>query len=124
MKDDSEQFDMIEPLVEKPWGSFQMLLSGKGIQFKTISVNPKSALSLQSHKYRSEFWIITKGQATVIVDGETRILGIHSSIEIPMGSIHRLQNDSDEALEVVELGWGNYLGEDDIIRLEDRYGRV
>ena len=124
MKDDSEQFDMIEPLVERPWGSFHTLMSGKGFQVKKISVNPKSALSLQSHKFRSEFWVITKGQATVIVDGETRLLGIQSSIEIPKEAIHRLQNDTDETLEIIELQWGDYLGEDDIIRLEDRYGRV
>ena len=124
MKDTSKQFGMVEPLNERPWGSFQMLMSGKGIQVKKILINPKSALSLQSHKYRSEFWVITKGQATVIVDGETRTLGKQSSIEIPKESIHRLQNDTDVSLEIVELQWGDYLGEDDIIRLEDRYGRV
>ena len=124
MKDTSEQFGMVEPLIERPWGSFQMLMSGKGIQIKKISVNPKSALSLQSHKYRSEFWVITKGQATVILGGETRLLGEQSSVEIPKELVHRLQNDTDDALEIIELQWGEYLGEDDIVRLEDRYGRV
>jgi mannose-1-phosphate guanylyltransferase/mannose-6-phosphate isomerase len=97
---------------------------GKGYLTKTICVLPKQKLSLQSHKHRSEHWVVLEGKALVIKDGEEFYLNSGDSIDIPLQAKHSLQNPYDEELKIIEVQKGDYISEDDIIRYEDCYGRV
>ena len=109
--------------VFRPWGWYKSIEEGQSFQVKIISVKPGSKLSLQSHKYRSEHWISIKGEALVTCDANTIILKENESTFIPLGSKHRLENTTSESIEIVEIQVGVYLGEDDIERYEDDYGR-
>jgi len=109
--------------VYRPWGSYDSVDSGPNFQVKRISVNPRARLSLQRHQFRAEHWVVVQGQAKVHVDGEDHLLNANDSIYIPKGSVHCLANETDEPLHLVEVQSGSYLGEDDIERLEDAYGR-
>ncbi|MCI5107461.1 MAG: mannose-1-phosphate guanylyltransferase/mannose-6-phosphate isomerase [Pseudomonadales bacterium] len=111
-------------LVQRPWGSFENLGSGKGYQVKHIIVHPGAALSLQMHHHRAEHWTVIRGTARVQVGDQEYDLHGNESIFIPLGSKHRLANNTDEPVEIVEVQIGDYLGEDDIVRFEDRYGRT
>lgn len=111
-------------LVKRPWGSFESLATGPGFQVKHLMVNPGAALSLQSHARRAEHWTVVRGRGVVTCDDREFALGVNESTEIPLGSKHRLRNDGDEPLEVIEVQLGDYFGEDDIVRYEDRYDRV
>ncbi len=110
--------------VRKPWGSYSSLLKGDGFQVKRIIVQPDQKLSIQKHKYRSEHWIIIKGIATVLRGEDSFTLGVNESIYIEKEQIHSLQNLHTEVLEIIEVQVGSYLGEDDIERIEDIYGRI
>ena len=110
-------------IINKPWGYYKSLDLDEGFQIKKIYVNAESKLSLQSHKHRSEHWVILKGTATIIIDQNTYELNVNESIYIPLGSKHRLENNTKKELIVGELQIGDYLGEDDIIRYEDIYNR-
>ena len=92
-------------------------------QIKKIIVNPNSSLSLQMHHHRSEHWVVVKGTACVEIDSNKTILKKNQSINIPLGSKHRLSNPDKEELIIIEVQSGSYLGEDDIIRFKDIYGR-
>ena len=107
----------------RPWGSYLSLAEGEGWQVKRINVNPGEALSLQKHNHRTEHWIIVSGTALVEVEKEKNLLTKNQSTYIPLGSKHRLSNPGDKPLILIEVQSGNYLGEDDIIRYEDNYGR-
>ncbi|HED03205.1 MAG TPA: mannose-1-phosphate guanylyltransferase/mannose-6-phosphate isomerase [Candidatus Fraserbacteria bacterium] len=109
--------------VRKPWGSYQVLVAGAGYQVKRIIVNPGAALSLQKHRQRAEHWVVVRGKAQVTRDQEVFRLEENQATDIPLGAIHRLENPGDEPLELIEVQSGDYLGEDDIVRLEDRYQR-
>ena len=109
--------------IYRPWGNYLTIAEGESWQVKTINVNPFSALSLQKHKYRSEHWIIVSGVAEVTIGDENKILKDNESIYIPLGMKHRLTNPSDFPLVLIEVQSGTYLGEDDIIRFQDNYGR-
>lgn len=111
-------------LVHRPWGSYQSLAVGAGYQVKHIIVNSRAALSLQSHRQRAEHWTVIKGLATVECDDEKFSLAPNESTFIPLGSKHRLTNNGEELVELIEVQVGDYLGEDDIERFEDVYGRV
>ena len=108
----------------RPWGSFESLATGQGFQVKRIVVNPHSALSLQSHKRRAEHWVMLHGVGRVECDDAVIDLQPNESTFIPKGSKHRLSNLSDTAIELIEVQVGDYLGEDDIERYEDNYGRL
>ncbi len=108
----------------RPWGSFESLDKGENHQVKRIEVKPGGQLSLQYHFHRSEHWIVVKGTATVTVDTEVCELGPCQQIFIPQGAVHRLENFTDEPVEIVEVQYGDYLGEDDIVRVEDVYDRA
>ena len=110
--------------VYRPWGSYESIEIGSNYQVKRISVNPGSKLSLQKHKYRAEHWVVVDGVAKVHVDGFDYVLHTNDSIYIPIGAVHCLENDTDASLHLIEVQSGSYLGEDDIERLEDIYGRV
>jgi mannose-1-phosphate guanylyltransferase/mannose-1-phosphate guanylyltransferase/mannose-6-phosphate isomerase len=112
------------PLVYRPWGSFVSLHHGDCFQVKRLTVNPGARISLQKHRHRAEHWIVVSGTALVTRDQEQRLLNETESIDIPLGATHRLENPGDMPLIVIEVQTGSYLGEDDIIRLEDTYGRA
>ena len=113
----------IHKTVFRPWGSYISLAEGSYWQVKKITVNPKCSLSLQLHKYRTEHWIVVSGTAQVEIDGKVSSLSKNQSTYIPLESKHRLSNKGKEILVLIEVQSGSYLGEDDIIRFEDNYGR-
>jgi len=110
--------------VFRPWGSYDSIDSGPNYQVKRITVNPGARLSLQRHKHRAEHWVVVEGTAMVHVDGVDHQLFANDSIYIPLGAVHCLANETDSTLHLVEVQSGSYLGEDDIERLEDIYGRI
>lgn len=110
--------------VHRPWGSYDSVDVGDGFQVKRIKVKPGATLSLQSHKHRAEHWIIVRGTARVTRGDEVFDLRANQSTYIPIGERHRLQNPADDMLELIEVQSGDYLGEDDIVRYEDVYGRT
>jgi mannose-6-phosphate isomerase len=107
----------------RPWGSWHVIDVEPGFKVKRIHVNPGSRLSLQTHEHRSEHWVVIRGTATATVDDDTRHVNTGESIDVPLGARHRLANDGEEELVIVEVQLGGYTGEDDIVRLEDDYGR-
>lgn len=109
--------------VFRPWGWFDSLESGDGFQVKRIVVNPGSVLSLQLHRHRSEHWTVARGKAVVTLGDETLRLNENETVFIPAGRKHRVSNSGSAPLEIIEVQVGSYLGEDDIIRFEDNYGR-
>ena len=112
------------PKVARPWGSYETVASGPGFQVKHIVVDPGERLSLQSHVHRSEHWVVVRGSAEVTVDERVSILHENESTYIPAGTKHRLGNPGKVPLELVEIQCGSYLGEDDIVRFDDQYGRA
>jgi len=109
--------------VHRPWGSYQSLDTGERHQVKLIVVNAGGRLSLQKHHHRSEHWIVVRGVARVIIDDIEKTVRENESVYIPIGAIHRLENPGKIPLELIEVQTGSYLGEDDIIRIEDDYRR-
>jgi len=109
--------------VYRPWGSYDSVDSGPNYQVKRITVNPGARLSLQRHQHRAEHWVVVEGNAKVHVDGVEHLLHANDSIYIPVGAVHCLANETDAPLHLVEVQSGSYLGEDDIERLDDIYGR-
>ena len=110
--------------VYRPWGSYDGIESGQGFQVKRITVKPGASLSLQMHHRRAEHWVIVSGTARVTCDDRVFDLQANQSTFIPLGSKHRLENLGTEPLELIEVQSGDYLGEDDIVRFEDVYGRI
>ncbi len=110
--------------VHRPWGWFDSIDSGERFQVKRIVVNPGASLSLQMHHHRAEHWIVVKGTAEVTNGDKVLLLGENESTFIPLGHVHRLTNPGKVPLEIIEVQSGSYLGEDDIVRFEDTYGRV
>ena len=108
----------------KPWGSYKTFEKDKGFLVKRITIAPGELLSLQSHKHRSEHWLVASGVATVECDGEKSYLNQFESISIPQGAKHRLCNERKEILQVVEVQFGEHLSEIDITRYEDKYQRA
>jgi mannose-1-phosphate guanylyltransferase/mannose-6-phosphate isomerase len=109
--------------VFRPWGSYESLIVGEGFQVKRIVVNPGQRLSLQMHHHRAEHWVVVRGTAEVVNGDETMLLTEDQSTYIPIGAKHRLSNLGKYPLELIEVQSGSYLGEDDIVRFEDVYGR-
>jgi len=109
--------------VQRPWGSYDSIEQGERFQVKRIVVEPGAALSLQLHYHRAEHWIVVRGTARVTRGEETFLLTENESTYIPPGTRHRLENPGKLPLEIIEVQSGAYLGEDDIVRFEDVYGR-
>jgi len=109
--------------VYRPWGSYKITDCGTGFQVKRITVSPGGQLSLQKHRFRAEHWVVTAGVARVTVGAGVRSVGPNEHVGIPLGAIHRLENFGNVPVELVEVQYGSYLGEDDIIRLADVYNR-
>ncbi|KMW47009.1 mannose-1-phosphate guanylyltransferase/mannose-6-phosphate isomerase [Ralstonia insidiosa] len=110
--------------VFRPWGSYEGIDQGDRFQVKRIIVNPGSSLSLQMHHHRAEHWIVVRGTAKVFNGDQVLLLSENQSTYIPLGVTHRLENPGKIPLELIEVQSGSYLGEDDIVRFEDHYGRV
>ncbi len=109
--------------IYRPWGYYDSVDAGERFQVKRLVVNPGASLSLQMHHHRAEHWIVVKGTASVTRGDETLLLSENQSTYIPLGTRHRLQNPGKVPLEIIEVQSGAYLGEDDIVRFEDTYGR-
>jgi len=109
--------------VSRPWGSYDSIDRGERFQVKRINVKPGAQLSLQMHHHRAEHWIVVSGSALVTIGDETKLLSENQSTYIPIGATHRLENPGVLPLEMIEVQSGSYLGEDDIVRFEDTYGR-
>ena len=110
--------------VYRPWGKYDSIDAGDRFQVKRITVNPGAKLSVQMHRHRSEHWVVVSGTAHVGRDEETLILTENQSVYLPVGCVHWLENRGKIPLELIEVQTGSYLGEDDIVRFEDQYGRV
>ncbi|MEA1937659.1 MAG: phosphomannose isomerase type II C-terminal cupin domain [Pseudomonadota bacterium] len=107
----------------RPWGGFASLAKDCTWQVKILSVSPGGCLSLQSHEHRDEHWIVVEGQATVTIDDKVFRLDPNETVFIPAKARHRLENETDAPVAVIEVQYGDYLGEDDIVRYDDVYGR-
>ena len=123
LKNESRKESESHRQVYRPWGYFDSIDFGEGFQVKRISVNPGAKLSLQKHQNRAEHWVIVKGVASITCGEKKFKLIENQSTYIPKGEVHRLENDEKYPLEIIEIQTGSYLGEDDIIRLEDEYKR-
>jgi mannose-1-phosphate guanylyltransferase len=110
--------------VFRPWGSYDSVDNGERYQVKRISVKPGEKLSVQMHHHRAEHWIVVSGTASVTVGENTKLVTENESIYIPIGEVHALENPGKILLELIEVQSGSYLGEDDIVRFSDRYGRA
>jgi mannose-1-phosphate guanylyltransferase/mannose-6-phosphate isomerase len=109
--------------VHRPWGSYDSIEQGPGYQVKRITVKPGASISLQLHHHRSEHWIVVAGRARITRGDEVFDLEPNQSTYIPVGTKHRMENLGTEPLQIIEVQSGSYLGEDDIVRFDDRYGR-
>lgn len=109
---------------ERPWGSYQVLLSNAISQVKEVTVKAGARLSYQTHQQRAEHWFITAGPAIVTIDGVTKTLHVGESIDIGIGVAHRMAAPESNGVTFIEVQTGTYFGEDDIVRLEDDFGRI
>jgi mannose-6-phosphate isomerase len=116
--EDSPRFD------RRPWGTFTVLDEGANFKVKRIEVLPGKRLSYQKHAQRAEHWFIVQGTALVTLDDRNLNVTAGQAIDIPIGAAHRVENPGDELLVFIEVQQGNYLGEDDIIRIQDDFGRA
>jgi mannose-6-phosphate isomerase-like protein (cupin superfamily) len=114
---------MIGESDNRPWGSWHIIDEGDGFKVKRIEVLPHSRLSYQTHQHRSEHWVVIAGKATCVIDGQTTVRGPGESVDIAIEQPHRICNDDDQPLVIIEVQRGDYTGEDDIVRLEDDFGR-
>jgi mannose-1-phosphate guanylyltransferase/mannose-6-phosphate isomerase len=110
--------------VYRPWGMYESLIEGGRFQVKRIVVKPGEKLSLQKHFHRAEHWVVVAGTAMVTRDSEEIMLRENESVYLPLGAVHRLYNPGRIPLTLIEVQVGSYLGEDDIVRFEDTYGRA
>ena len=109
--------------VYRPWGKYGSIDSGEGYQVKRITVKSGAKLSVQTHHYRAEHWVVVAGSAMVTNGDKTLLFSVNESTYIPIGVVHALENPGKINLELIEVQSGSYLGKDDIVRFEDRYGR-
>ena len=117
-----ERYDFYE---ERPWGNFTILDEGHNFKVKRIEVLPLGHLSYQKHKYRTEHWFVVQGIAKVMLDERNFVVGVGEAIDVEVGAVHRVENPrDDETLVLIEIQRGSYLGEDDIIRFDDDFGRT
>ncbi len=123
LKSEQRSHAVLHREVHRPWGSYDSIDQDDGFQVKRIKVKPGARLSLQSHRHRAEHWIVVRGTARVTRDNDVFELHANQSTYIPLGAKHRLENPGSDMLELIEVQSGDYLGEDDIVRYEDIYGR-
>ncbi len=123
LKSDKRQEVSLHKKVYRPWGAYETVDIQERFQVKRITVRPGAVLSLQKHHHRSEHWVVVRGTALVTCGEEIRLMKEDESVYIPLGTIHRLENPGKIDLELIEVQTGSFLGEDDIVRFEDKYGR-
>jgi mannose-6-phosphate isomerase len=116
--DNSPRFD------QRPWGTFTVLDEGKGFKVKRIEVFPGKRLSYQKHAQRAEHWVVVQGTAKVTIDNREMVIEGGQAVDIAIGAAHRVENPGEQTLLFIEVQRGDYLGEDDIVRLQDDFGRV
>ena len=121
---DSQPAETSPRFDRRPWGSFTVLDEGDGFKVKRIEVLPGKRLSYQKHARRTEHWVVVQGVAKVTLDDAGFAVSTGEAIDIPRGSAHRIENPGHDLLIFIEVQRGDYLGEDDIVRLQDDYGRV
>ncbi|MEI8171023.1 MAG: phosphomannose isomerase type II C-terminal cupin domain [Rhodoferax sp.] len=109
---------------ERPWGWYETISVAPGNKIKRIGVLPGRQISLQKHHQRAEHWVVVVGTATVTLDEQVLTLAVGAHVDIAIGQVHRLANHSEVPVEIVEVQFGSYLEEDDIVRLSDDYGRA
>jgi len=109
---------------QRPWGSYTVLDEGYHYKVKRLEVLPGKRLSYQKHTQRTEHWMIVQGTASVTLEGQESTVEAGGTMDVPLGAAHRIANPGSETLVLIEIQRGSYLGEDDIIRLQDDYGRV
>ena len=114
---------MTGEIVKRPWGTYEVLIESEGYKVKRITVVPGGRLSLQSHQRRAEHWVVVTGIPTVTVGENVQKVAVNEHVYIPLQAKHRLENYTDELVVLIEVQSGPYLGEDDIIRYDDIYGR-
>ena len=114
---------MTSEIGERPWGTYEVLTESDGYKVKRITVIPGGRLSLQSHQHRAEHWVVVTGTPTVTVEENVQKVAVNEHVYIPLQAKHRLENYTDDLVVLIEVQSGLYLGEDDIIRYEDIYGR-
>ena len=112
-----------DTLVPRPWGHFMKLYQESGVWVKRVEVDAGHRLSLQRHHKRSEKWIVVRGQGVAIINGEEHVLGPGSIVDVPKEAVHRIVNTAEQKLVFIEVACGDYLGEDDITRIQDDYAR-
>ena len=112
------------PFETRPWGGFQTIQEGLGYKVKRLVVEPGARLSLQRHRHRAESWIVVTGSPRMIVSGRARRARARDAVAVPRGAWHRIENPGRTPAVIIEVQHGTYLGEDDIIRRQDDYGRV
>ena len=110
--------------VFRPWGSYDSIDAGERFQVKRLTIKPGAVLSLQLHRKRAEHWVVVRGTARITRGEEVFLLQENESTYIPVGTVHRIENPGSEPLQIIEVQSGSYFGEDDIVRLEDNYGRT
>ena len=123
LKNEKREEENFHRIVYRPWGSFDSVDEGEGYKVKRISVHPGARLSKQMHHHRAEHWVVVRGTARVFRNDEIFDLHENESVFIPLGATHYLENPNDEPLDIIEVQTGSYLGEDDIVRFDDIYGR-
>lgn len=123
LKEQGRSEAFLHKRVNRPWGTYECVDLGERFQVKRISVLPGASLSLQMHHHRAEHWVVVSGTARVTCEDQSLILSENQSTYIPLGKTHRLENPGQIPLELIEVQSGSYLGEDDIVRFEDNYGR-
>ncbi len=123
LEDENFQELISNKKVHRPWGHYTSIMNGETWLVKRLVINPMESLSLQMHKYRSENWVIVKGIAKVEIENNVSFLNVNESTYVPIGAKHRISNPNKENLVLIEVQSGTYLGEDDIIRFEDKYRR-
>lgn len=111
-------------VVARPWGAYQVIEVGDGYQVKRLEVAPGCRLSYQTHGFRSEHWFVVAGAGTATLDGQLFSVEPGASVDVPMQVAHRIENTGVELLVLIEVQRGGYLGEDDIVRIEEDYGRA
>ncbi|AEB28230.1 phosphomannose isomerase type II C-terminal cupin domain [Francisella hispaniensis] len=117
------EINQLGKVYERPWGTYQTINFTDKSQTKIITVKPQGQLSLQKHFKRAEHWVVVTGRPTITVDDNVREYNVGEHIFIPKEAIHRLENFTDSDIQIIEVQVGDYLGEDDIVRLEDIYKR-
>ena len=123
LKEMGHEAHKLHRTVHRPWGTYRPIHSGHRVQVKHITVKPGGKLSMQMHHHRAEHWVVVQGTARVVRGEEELILTEDQSTYIPLGTAHRLENPGKIPLHLIEVQSGSYLGEDDIIRFDDHYGR-